>query len=187
MVPTFGDISYYFVLSVVQFSKFTFSLLNIVAYCSLLIGILLYNRYFKHYEVRTLLRYSFFIGFIGQITNLIFVLRLNQKLFGIGDVAFTMITTAVTDTLLLAFTQLPTLVLFAKITPAHIEATVFAVLTGVFNFVNTVLSPNMGILINKLFVGVTSEHLENYHILALISLSLSLTPLLIINWLPSKA
>jgi len=187
LVPSFGDINYYFVLSVVQFSKFTFSLLNIVAYFSLFLGILLYNRYFKHYEVRTLLKYSFFIAFGGQLMNLVFVLRLNQKWFGVGDVAFTMVTTAVTDTLLLAFTQLPTLVLFVKITPAHIEATVFAVLTGVFNFVNTVLSPNVGVLLNKWFVGVSSDHLEKYYILALISLSLTLTPLLFIRWIPSKS
>jgi hypothetical protein len=104
LVPTFGDINYYFVLSVVQFSKFTFSMLNILAYMSLLAGILMYNRYFKHWEVRNLLKYSFFIGFAGQLMNLVFILRLNQRWFGIGDVAFTMVTTAVTDTLVLAFT-----------------------------------------------------------------------------------
>ena len=187
LVPTFGDINYYFVLSVVQFSKFTFSMLNIVAYLSLLAGILMYNRYFKHWEVRNLLKYSFFIGFAGQLMNLVFILRLNQRWFGISDVVFTMVTTSVTDTLVLAFTQLPTLVLFAKITPAHIEATVFALLTGVFNFVNTVLSPNIGVLINKYCVGVTSDHLEKYYVLALISMSLSLTPLAVIRWIPSKA
>jgi len=79
-------------------------MLSIVGYFSLLLGILLYNKYFKHYEVRTLIRYSFYIAFFGQLTNLLFVLRLNQKWLGIGDVAFTMVTTAVTDTLLLAFT-----------------------------------------------------------------------------------
>lgn len=117
LVPSFGDINYYFVLSVVQFSKFTVSMLNIVAYFSLLLGILLYTKYFKHHDIRTLLKYSFYIAFAGQIANMLFILRLNKKWFGIGDVAFNMITTAVTDTLLLAFTQLPTLVLFAKITP----------------------------------------------------------------------
>ena len=83
--------------------------------------------------------------------NVAFVMRWNRWV-GISDIAFTVITTAFTDTLLLAFTQLPTLVLFARLTPDHIEATLFAVLTGVFNFVNSVLSPSVGVLLNKLTV-----------------------------------
>ena len=65
ITPTFGDIGYYFVLSVINFSKFTVSLLNIVAYTALFLGILLYNRYLKHWEVRNLLKYSYMIGFVG--------------------------------------------------------------------------------------------------------------------------
>jgi len=42
------------------------------------------------------------------------------------------------------------------------------------------------VLINKYCVGVTSDHLEKYYVLALISLSLSLTPLMVIKWIPSK-
>lgn len=46
------------------------------------------------------------------------------------DVTFMLITTAISGTLQECLTRLPTLVLFAKITPNNIEATVFAVLTG---------------------------------------------------------
>lgn len=81
---------------------------------------------------------------------------------------------------------MPTLVLFAKITPDHIEATVFAVLTGMFNFVNTVLSPNAGIIVNKWFVGVTSQDLSGYYILSLIALVMSLTQFLYIGLIPTK-
>ena len=60
-------------------------------------------------------------------------------------------------------------------------------LTGVFNFVNTVLSPNMGILLNKLFVGVTSAHLDNYYQLAVIGMFCSLIPWAFIRLIPTKA
>ena len=103
------------------------------------------------------------------------------------DVTYILFTTALTDTLLLGLTQLPTLVLFAKITPNHVEATVFAVLTGLFNFVSLVLSPNIGILLNKLFVGVTSANLYNYYQLALIGTFCSLTPFAFIRLIPTKA
>lgn len=89
-------------------------------------------------------------------------------MLGISDLAFIICTSSVVDTLSLAFSQLPTLVLFAKITPHHIEATVFAVLTGVFNLANFVIAPNIGVVVNKWFVGVTSQHLDRYYILVMI-------------------
>jgi hypothetical protein len=187
MVPTFSDINYYFVLNVVKFSKFTVSMLSIVGYISLLGGVIMYNKWFKHREIRILLKYSLILGFFSQIMNLGFILRLNVQWLGVSDVTYILFTTALTDTLLLGLTQLPTLVLFAKITPNHVEATVFAVLTGVFNFVNTVLSPNMGILLNKLFVGVTSAHLDNYYQLAVMGMFCSLIPWAFIRLIPTKA
>ncbi len=103
--------------------------------------------------------YALIIGSIGCAFNLAFVLRLNIAL-GINDLVFIVFTSIVTDTLGLAFSMLPMLVLFAKITPKNIEATVFAMLTGVFNLSNSVLSPMMGVLINKVFVNVTTENLD---------------------------
>lgn len=95
-------------------------------------------------------------------------------------------TTGVTDVFILAFTMLPTMVLFAKITPDHIEATIFAVLTGMFNFCNGWISPNMGILINQSFVGVSSGNLQNYYVLVMITLGMSLTPLIFVRLIPLK-
>jgi hypothetical protein len=62
--------------------------------------------------------------------NLGFVLRLNISWLGVDDITFMLFTTAISGTLQECLTRLPTLVLFAKITPNNIEATVFAVLTG---------------------------------------------------------
>jgi len=95
-------------------------------------------------------------------------------------------TTAISGTLLECLTRLPTLVLFAKITPNNIEATVFAVLTGLQNFVSLVLSANMGILVNELFVGVTLANLKNYYQLVVIGLFCSLIPFAFIHLIPTK-
>ena len=54
-VPSFGDVGYYFTLNVLKFSKFTFSLLSLLGYVTLFLGTLLYNKYFKDYEIRSLL------------------------------------------------------------------------------------------------------------------------------------
>ena len=81
---------------------------------------------------------------------------------------------------------MPVLVLFAKITPKNIEATVFALFTGVFNLSAIVISPNMGILINKLFVGVTLSSLDNYYKLVFIQMVLAVVPLFLIGLIPMR-
>jgi hypothetical protein len=119
--------------------------------------------------------------------NLIFALRLNVEWLGVDDVTYILLTTAVSGTLSECLSQLPTFVLFAKITPNNIEATVFAVLTGLSNFVYLVLSPNIGIVLNKLFVGVTLSNLNNYYKLVVIGLFCSLIPFAFIRLIPTKA
>jgi MFS family permease len=78
-------------------------------------------------------------------------------------------------------------VLFAKITPKHIEATVFSFFTGIFNLSAMVISPNIGVLINKLFIGVTTANLENYYKLQMIQLVLSVIPLFLLFLIPLKS
>jgi len=165
--PSFGSMFYYFNLNVVKFDISTISLLTVVGYASLLGGTMIYNRYFKEKEIRTLIKYSIVVSYFGGIFGLIFVLRLNV-LIGINDVIFIIFTSVITDTLALAFSNMPLLVLFAKVTPPHIEATVFAFLTSVSNFSNTVMSPLMGAIINDFFVGVTLDNLEDFYLLVVI-------------------
>jgi hypothetical protein len=68
----------------------------------------------------------------GGLCNLALVLRWNTPY--INDLAFVFFTNVISDTLSLAFSYLPTVVLFTKITPFSVEATVFATLTGAYNF-----------------------------------------------------
>ena len=78
---------------------------------------------------------------------------------GISDLFFIIFTTVITDTLAMSFSLMPTMVLFAKITPKYIEATVFALLTGCSNLSFAVLSPMVGAFINDMFVHVTTDNL----------------------------
>ena len=84
---------------------------------------------------------------------------------GISDLAFVICSGVVTDTLSMAFSQFPSMVLFAKVTPKYIEATVFALLTGCSNLSNSVISPLLGNLINDFFVGVNRENLDHFSVL----------------------
>ena len=107
-------------------------------------------------------------------------------LLGINDLVFVVLTDVVLGTLSLAYTQLPTLVLFAKITPKNIEGTFFAFLTGTLNFTNGVLSPLVGTKINDMFVGVNSEDQSNFYILMIISMATSFIPFTFLWLVPLK-
>jgi len=82
---------------------------------------------------------------------------------------------------------LPTLALFAKITPTKIEGTVFAFLTGTTNLASSVLSPLVGVYINEKFVGVTADDLSNYKYLCFITMLTSFLGFLILPMIPKKA
>lgn len=125
------------------------------------------------------------MGVVGGFISLIFATRLNLSL-GISDLAFVILSSIVTETLSTAFSQMPVLVLFAKITPPNIEATVFALFTGIFNLSAIVISPNMGIIVNKLFVGVTLDNLSEYYKLVFIQLMLSFIPIFLQFLIPMK-
>jgi len=81
------------------------------------------------------------------------------------------------------------MVLFAKVTPRHIEGTVFALLTGMSNFANFVLAPAAGGIVNDLFVDVTNENLssDNFVFLIMIECGCSLLPFLFMFLIPLRS
>ena len=113
-------------------------------------------------------------------------MRYNITVLGMSDIYFTVITSLFDGTFALAFSLLPTLVLFTRITPSLIEASMFALLTGSFNFANEVASPFVGSMVCKIF-GVTSENLDNYPTLLCIQVFTTLLCLFFIQLLPTNA
>lgn len=140
----------------------------------------------KDLEVRRLIFWNLLIGILGTVFSLIFTMRLNLAV-GISDIAFVIATSVVTSTLSKAFSSMPILAIFAKITPRNIEATVFAMFTGILNLVSVVISPCMGIIINTLFVGVTTSTLGDYYKLVFISLVMSFAPMFFLQLIPMKS
>lgn len=85
---------------------------------------------------------------ISAFLNFVFAKRWNLNI-GISDLAFLFFTDVVFNVIQVVLYSLPILALFAKITPAKIEGTIFAFLTGTMNLASTVISPGMGTLINS--------------------------------------
>ncbi|CDW82904.1 folate-biopterin transporter family [Stylonychia lemnae] len=80
---------------------------------------------------------------------------------------------------------LPTVVIFTQITPHHIEATIFATLTGAFNFSQSVGAPLLGSVFCKI-VGVTSDDLSGYSKLLLIQIAAICLTFFYINLVPTR-
>jgi hypothetical protein len=76
------------------------------------------------------------------------------------------------------------MVLFAKLIPEKIEASLFAFLTGLSNLNNLFISNNLGNLIN-LWIGVDLDTLDKTWELYAVQAVLSLVPLAFI-WLVPK-
>ena len=151
----------------------------------MLFGSQFYNSYLKHYELRTLMKIGSVITICLSPLYMCLVFRKNLE-YGIPDAALIIFDESVGEIISQAFISMPMMVLYAKITPPHIEATCFAMLASSSNLRETI-SGMIGATINEKFVGVTKDDMSNYWILVSITYACSILPLLLINWLvPSK-
>ena len=158
---------------------------GVLGYFCLSMGTVFYNLYCKEKECRTLMKWACCLGVIGAVFSYCFAMRWNVAV-GINDVVFLALSDLVLGTFGLAFSNLPMMVLFAKITPNHIEATFFAFVTGTSNFCNGVISPFIGSQLNDLLVGVTDKDLSKYPILMIISMFTSVLPFLFLHLIPLR-
>ena len=185
MVPNYSDIWYYFTIEEMKLSKFVLGMLGVIGFITLMIGTVLYSKFFSDKETRTLFRAGIIINWIGSVFGLCLALRLNIML-GISDVIFLIFTSMVTEVLSMGLILLPALILFAKITPMYIEATVYAILSGLFNFMRQVVGSWVGVLINNLLVGITNQNLDKFYLLVLTEVLMTPLPLLIVFLIPTK-
>ena len=116
VVPSFGAFGYFFMLDVVELSKFTYSMLTVLGFFCLLIGSALYTKYFKEKEFRNLIVMETIIGLLFAPFSYMFILRINVT-YGIPDLALIIFTDTVQDIVSQCFVFLPMAVMFAKITP----------------------------------------------------------------------
>jgi hypothetical protein len=135
--------------------------------------------------VRKVMFWATCCSIVSSASQVAFALRWN-KLIGVNDIVFIVLTDTVFGVMSLAMNTLPTLALFAKVTPKKIEGTIFAFLTGTTNLANSVISPMIGVFLNEQFVGVTADDLSKYKNLCIISLLTSFLGFFILPLIPLK-
>ena len=75
--PDFGDFSYYFMLNVVNISKFQYSMLGTIGSFTGIFGTMYYEQYLKDVEVRTLLYWSTVVSCASAFTSYVLACRWN--------------------------------------------------------------------------------------------------------------
>lgn len=141
--PSFGQFSYFFMLDVCKVTKFQFAMFGVISRGCHIFGSMLYKNVLKNFETRTIIFYSMVLSVLSAFVHFVLAMRWNLYL-GISDLIFIIFTDVVFGCLITALLLLPTMALFAKITPPGVEATIFAFLTGTGNFAEGVISPMVG-------------------------------------------
>ena len=148
------------------------------------LGVILYQRFMRKWETRTVVRLCIFLMAMNSFSGMVLALRWNVKL-GISDMVFSAFTQTTFFPLVMAFFILPPFVLIAKITPAHVEATIFSFSASVINAGIHFTGKYMGLAWNKAFFGVTTDNLEDLWKLQLLELCCALLCFLYVPLLPT--
>jgi len=182
VIPSFSDFFYYYQMDVTGFTKWDYAMFGVLGNICLFGGTLVYNWWLKNFETRCMMVFACMTNLIGAVGSLLF---LRNILLGLDPYWFMMVSSAVTDVLYNAFVNLPGMVLFAKLIPANIESSMFALLTGLMNFSNLFFAKMLGNYINTFF-GVTQENLEELWMLYVVQIICCLVPAFFICLLPTK-
>ena len=182
IVPSFGDYLYYFQLYVSHFSQFEYAMITLLGFVGTLVSSVVYNWLLKNYEERSMLGLAMMVNCVGNVMTLLYVLNIT---LGMKPLLFVCLTSTVTDTIQKTLSNLPCMVLFSKLIPSRIESSMFALMMGLLNLTNLVISKLLGNFYNK-FVGVSKDNLQDIWKLVVISSVLSVVPITLIWMLPTK-
>mmetsp|Transcript_30039 Transcript_30039/g.26613 ORF Transcript_30039/g.26613 Transcript_30039/m.26613 type:complete len:255 (+) Transcript_30039:737-1501(+) len=185
VVPSYGDIMYYFFINVLEFNKTIIALLSLIAFTTAIFGSFIYNLFLKKLEFRvTMFIAHIIIGFAIMSTYLL-VSRISKEIFGINDILFAFFTDAALDILFVAFIFMPMLVAQTKIVPKNVEGTIYSVFSSIRNLANDTISPVFGGLIATHF-KVTRDNFDNISSIVLIQFACNLIPICFIWLLPNN-
>jgi len=179
--PTSDAAFFYFTTNELGFQPEFLGRVNLVVSIASLVGVWLFNSYFKSVPFRKIFLWSTIISAALGMTALLLVTHANRAL-GIDDRWFSL-----GDSLVLAVAGkiafMPVLVLAARLCPKGVEATLFAVLMSVNNFGGFISYQGGALLMH--WLGITESNFDNLWLLVIIANVSTLLPLPLLGWLPS--
>ncbi|MGA1409522.1 MAG: folate/biopterin family MFS transporter [Prochlorotrichaceae cyanobacterium] len=181
--PSAESAFFYFTTNDLGFSPEFLGRVRLVSSIAGLVGIWSFQRFFKAVPFRPILGWTIVISTLLGLTTLILVTHANRQL-GIDDRWFSL-----GDTLILTVAGeiafMPVLVLAARICPAGVEATLFALLMSLFNL-SGLVSREIGALLTQ-WLGVTEVDFTHLWVLVLITNLSNLIPLPFLGLLPTAS
>jgi hypothetical protein len=128
---------------------------------------------------------SLVLNFISSIAMLVFVQKGYER-FGLSAEQWMLFFMQPPVGLGVAIAILVPHALLAKITPSHVEATVFAFATSIMRGSRQLGGSMMGVFWNDAFVGMTSKNLKDIDKAIIIASICRLLPLTYINMIPTN-
>lgn len=180
----FDDFMYYYKLNVLGFTQFQYSCFSIGGACCMTIAVVLYQRFMTKWETRTMVKLTIALMFLNGLSSLILTTRFNVTM-GISDMVFVAMTGTTFFPMVMAFYIIPPFVLVAKITPAHVEATIFSFAASVINAGIHFGGKYMGLAWNSLFFDVDTDNLDDLWKLCLLETVCCLFCLLYVPLIPT--
>ncbi|MUG94474.1 folate/biopterin family MFS transporter [Scytonema sp. UIC 10036] len=180
--PTADSAFFFFTTNELHFEPEFLGRVRLVTSVASLIGIWIFQRFLKTVPYRVIFGWSTVLSAMLGMTMLLLVTHTNRAL-GIDDHWFSL-----GDSLILTvmgqIAYMPVLVLAARLCPAGVEATLFALLMSVTNLAGLV-SYELGAGLMHL-MGITESNFDSLWLLVLITNFSTLLPLPFLKWLPSS-
>lgn len=179
--PSADSAFFFFTTNELGFEPEFLGRVRLVTSVASLIGIWLFQRYFKTVPFRKIFAWTTIISTLLGLTMLLLVTHTNRAL-GIDDHWFSL-----GDSLILTvmgqIAYMPVLVLAARLCPPGVEATLFALLMSITNLAG-LLSYEFGAVLMH-WLGITQNNFDYLWLLVLVTNLSTLLPLPFINWLPA--
>ncbi|NEP03136.1 MAG: folate/biopterin family MFS transporter [Symploca sp. SIO2E9] len=179
--PTADSAFFFFTTNELGFEPEFLGRVRLVTSVASLVGIWLFQRFLRNIPFRTMMAGTTVISAALGMSTILLVTHFNRTL-GIDDHWFSL-----GDSLILTvmgqITFMPVLVLSARLCPAGVEATLFALLMSILNLAG-VLSHELGALLTH-WLGVTETNFDQLWLLLVITNVSSLLPLPFLGWLPA--
>ncbi|MGD2180797.1 folate/biopterin family MFS transporter [Lusitaniella coriacea] len=180
--PSSDSALFFFTTNELGFQPEFLGRVRLVTSIAALVGVGLYQRFLRNVPFRVILGWTTVLASGLGMTTLLLVTHANRSL-GIDDHWFSL-----GDSLILTvmgqIAFMPVLVLSARLCPAGVEATFFALLMSIWNL-SGLVSHELGALLTQV-LGVTETQFDNLWLLVTITNLSTLLPLPFLHWLPEK-
>ena len=140
----------------------------------------------KGFETRTLVAIVLIMISFVNLTTVGLLLKLYETL-GVSIFVFLLFTSSTLLPLVVGFLIIPPYVLVAKITPSHVEATVFAFTSSILGIACFAIAKMMGVFWNSYVFHVTEDSLEDLYKAYIFAACCALFSLVYIPILPTWA